>query len=163
MPEIDLVDVTGKPPSSVDPPSYAVDCGLIEHDACLAKAAEIVAATPDKRVVSLTFTDVRVVHGEVQRRRRGASADRRTASASPEPGYTLDCGPLGRDTCETKAAAIVAANLKRSPPRRVVSIVFETLCGSFTAIFDDGTGSGADIDCILLTPRRADRQASGAS
>jgi len=147
VPEIELVDVTGKPPSSVDPPSYAVDCGPLEHDACLAKAAEIAAATPDKRIVSLTFTD------ECGSYRANFSDDTGSGATVecvgvPGPGYTLDCGPLGRDTCETKAAEIVAANLGRSPPRRVVSIVFESLCGSFTAIYDDGTGSGADIDCI---------------
>ena len=61
------------------------------------------------------------------------------------PAYDLDCGPLGPDTCEQRAADIVAANL----PKRVVSIIFTDECGSFSALFDDGTGLGADADCIL--------------
>jgi hypothetical protein len=61
------------------------------------------------------------------------------------PAYDLDCGPLGPDTCEEKALAIVAANL----PKRVVSITFSDECGSYTVLFDDGTGMSASVDCIL--------------
>jgi hypothetical protein len=71
------------------------------------------------------------------------------AGAGPPPpvgrGYELDCGPLGPDTCETKAADIVAA----TPTQRVVSISFTDECGSCVATSEDGTGVSASIDCIL--------------
>lgn len=93
------------------------------------------------------------------------------------PAYDLDCGPLGPDTCEERAADVIAAN----PTKRVVSITFGDECGSYTALFDDGTGTGAYIDCIpqgdlrlerslelerlrtLIERRAAEGQASGAS
>jgi hypothetical protein len=65
------------------------------------------------------------------------------------PAYNLDCGPLGPDTCHQKAAAVIARNEKGSPTNRVVSIAFSDKCGSYTVLFDDGTGMSASIDCIL--------------
>jgi hypothetical protein len=63
---------------------------------------------------------------------------------SASPGYELDCGPLGPDTCETLAEGIVAANA----PKEVVSITFLDECGSSTTELADGTGTTASIDCI---------------
>jgi hypothetical protein len=73
------------------------------------------------------------------------------------PAYQLDCGPLGPDTCEQKAAAIVAANATGSPAKRLESITFTDECGSYTVLFDDGTGMTASIDCILGGERRMER------
>jgi hypothetical protein len=73
------------------------------------------------------------------------------ASVTPTPGardYNLDCGPIDRATCERKAEALVAANLKGSPGKRVESITFSDSCGSYTMILDDGTGTTASIDCV---------------
>jgi hypothetical protein len=110
--------------------------------------------------------------------------DLRDAADNPKgsPAYTLDCGPLGPDTCQQKAAGIIAANENGSAPNRVVSITFKDECGSYTVFFDDGSGTAASVDCIpsgeirlkrslalerlrtLVDDRRvADRQASGAS
>jgi hypothetical protein len=61
--------------------------------------------------------------------------------------YTLDCGPLGPDTCEQKAAAVVAANAT-GPPKRLESITFFDECGSYTVVFDDGSGMTAINDCV---------------
>ncbi|HEX6869351.1 MAG TPA: hypothetical protein VF119_11130 [Candidatus Limnocylindrales bacterium] len=55
VPEIDLVDGTGRP--QPPGPGYSIDCGPIEHDACLAKAAGIAAATPEKQLASIVLTD----------------------------------------------------------------------------------------------------------
>ena len=80
------------------------------------------------------------------------------ATATPTPSaraYELDCGTLRPDTCEQWAAAIVAATTTASPTKHVDSITFTDECGSYTLLYDDGTGAGADIDCIP--------QASGAS
>ncbi len=71
------------------------------------------------------------------------------APVATSPAYQLDCGPLGPDTCEQQAAALVAANVKASPTKRIVSITFTDECMSNTVIFDDGTGMTASIDCIL--------------
>lgn len=76
------------------------------------------------------------------------AADPVAPSTGP-PAYDLDCGPLGPDTCQKRASAIVAANEKASPSKRVVSIAFSDECGSYSVLFDDGTGLGADADCIL--------------
>jgi hypothetical protein len=66
------------------------------------------------------------------------------------PAYELDCGPLGPDTCETRAAQIVAKILKESPSRRVVAIRFSNdPCGSYNVDLDDGTGMGAIFDCFI--------------
>ena len=75
----------------------------------------------------------------------------RDAADNPKgsPAYNLDCGPLGPDTCHEKAAAVIAANEKGSPINHVVSIVFSDECGSYTVLFDDGTGMSASIDCVL--------------
>jgi len=66
-------------------------------------------------------------------------------ASSDAPGFELDCGPLGPDTCDAKAADIIAA----TPTKRVVSITFSGECGSYVVMFDDGTGNVASIDCIL--------------
>lgn len=71
--------------------------------------------------------------------------------------YALDCGPLGPDTCEQKAAAVVAANATGSPTKRLESITFTDECGSYTVLFDDGTGMTASIDCILGGELRLER------
>jgi hypothetical protein len=75
----------------------------------------------------------------------------RDAADNPKgsPAYNLDCGPLGPDTCQQKAAAIVAANEKGSPTKRVVSITFSDECGSYTVLFDDGSGMASSADCVL--------------
>jgi hypothetical protein len=74
-------------------------------------------------------------------------------AAGPPPSvdghYTLDCGPLGRATCQTKAAAVVAANETGSPNKRIASIAFSDECGSYTVLFDDGSGMSSSVDCVL--------------
>jgi hypothetical protein len=72
------------------------------------------------------------------------AADALTPTAT-SPTYDLECGPLGPDTCEERAAGVIAAN----PTKRVVSITFGDECGSYTALFDDGTGSAAYVDCFI--------------
>jgi hypothetical protein len=74
-----------------------------------------------------------------------------TATLPASPGsYTLDCGQLRPDTCETRAAAIVAENLARDPSKRVVSIVFSGgECGSYSVTFDDGTRAITMFDCFI--------------
>lgn len=72
-----------------------------------------------------------------------------TPSASTT-GYALDCGPLDPERCRTDAAALDRYHRDRG--KRLVSIVYTTPCASYSALFDDGTGIGADIDCILPSP-----------
>jgi hypothetical protein len=79
------------------------------------------------------------------------------APVATSPAYQLDCGPLGPDTCEQKAAAVVAANATGSPTKRLESITFTDECGSYTVLFDDGTGMTASIDCILGGELRRER------
>jgi hypothetical protein len=67
-------------------------------------------------------------------------------------GYELDCGPLGPDTCEIRAAEIIESIHERYPSKRVVSLYLAGGCGGYNAILDDGTGMGAAVDCFL-TPR----------
>lgn len=66
-------------------------------------------------------------------------------AATDGRGYTLDCGPLSPVRCQHEAAAVVAAN----PSKHLVSLTFFDECGSYNAIFDDGTGVGAQVDCFL--------------
>jgi hypothetical protein len=75
----------------------------------------------------------------------------RDAADNPKgsPAYDLDCGPLGPDSCHQKAAAVIAANEKGSQPNRVVSIAFSDECGSYTVLFDDGSGMSSSVDCVL--------------
>lgn len=68
---------------------------------------------------------------------------------SGSPAYDLDCGPLGPDTCHQKAAGVIAANATGSPAKRVASIAFIDECGSYTVLFDDGSGMTSSVDCIL--------------
>jgi hypothetical protein len=74
-------------------------------------------------------------------------------AAGPPPSvdghYALDCGPLGRGKCEQKAAAVVAANSPGSSTKRIASIAFSDECGSYTMLFDDGSGMAASVDCVL--------------
>ena len=71
------------------------------------------------------------------------------APVATSPAYELDCGPLGPDTCEQKAAAIVAANRDRIADQADrIDHVQRRQCGSYTVLFDDGTGVAANaIDC----------------
>ncbi len=62
--------------------------------------------------------------------------------------YAVDCGPLDEVECRDQAIATVAAGLSHHPGKRVLSIRFETECGTYTLDFTDGTGVGADIDCV---------------
>jgi Tol biopolymer transport system component len=62
--------------------------------------------------------------------------------------YAVDCGPLDEVECRDQAIATVAAGLSQHPGKRVLSIRFETECGTYTLDFTDGTGVGADIDCV---------------
>ena len=67
-----------------------------------------------------------------------------TARPSQGIGYQLDCGPLGPDTCQTKAAQVIAS----TPTQRVVSLAFSDECGSYRVTFDDGQWITGEIDCI---------------
>ncbi len=83
-----------------------------------------------------------------------------TAAATPPPPQgpenVIDCGPLEPDTCDAKAHDIVAAN----PGKPIRTIRFTDECGSYSATFDDGTGTGAIIECVL--PQVPSPQASAA-
>ena len=72
------------------------------------------------------------------------AADRPTGS----PAYDLDCGPLGPDACNQKAADVLAANEAGSPTTRVVSITFIDECGSYTVVLDSGSGMTSSVDCV---------------
>jgi hypothetical protein len=61
--------------------------------------------------------------------------------------YTLDCGSLAPDTCQEMADDIVTVNEQGSPGKRVISIMFFDDCGSYTVIFDDGSGITGNFDC----------------
>jgi hypothetical protein len=70
--------------------------------------------------------------------------------AAPTAGtrdYVLDCGSLGPDTCQDMANGIVADSEQGSPRKRVRSITFFDDCGSYTVIFDDGSGVTGNFDC----------------
>ena len=76
-------------------------------------------------------------------------ADAANPTSSP-PDYTVDCGPLGPDTCEQRARDIVLENQAQDPSKRVVSVTFSAdPCGSFTVTFDDGTSAETLIDCFV--------------
>jgi hypothetical protein len=67
-----------------------------------------------------------------------------------ERGYDLDCASIAPDTCEGRAAAIVADYLNASPPKRVIAVrLSDDLCGSFGVDFDDGTSASTIIDCFI--------------
>jgi hypothetical protein len=76
--------------------------------------------------------------------------DTSTPAATPSqgsqetPGYDLACGPLAPDTCQVKAASVIAA----TPTQRVVSLAFSDECGSYRVTFDDGQWITGVIDCI---------------
>jgi hypothetical protein len=61
--------------------------------------------------------------------------------------YVLDCGTLARDTCQDMANGIVVDSEQGSPGKRVRSITFFDDCGSYTVIFDDGSGVTGNFDC----------------
>ena len=75
----------------------------------------------------------------------------RDAADNPRgsPAYDLDCGPLGPDACNQKAADVLAANEAGSPTTRVVFITFIDECGSYTVVFDNGSGMTSSVDCVL--------------
>jgi hypothetical protein len=62
--------------------------------------------------------------------------------------YALHCGPLGPDTCEQRAAALVVASQESSPAKRLESIAFADECGSYTMFYADGSRSSLSINCI---------------
>ncbi len=73
--------------------------------------------------------------------------DRPSPAASPQgPGYELVCGPLDETDCAARAAAVVAIAERDHPGRELVSITFTSPLGSYDAVFDDGSGFGADVD-----------------
>lgn len=70
-----------------------------------------------------------------------------SASDPATPRYTVACGPLEPTRCREDAARAVKAN-ETHAGKRVMSIRFTTDCGSFFLRFEDGSGVGAQIDCI---------------
>jgi hypothetical protein len=70
-------------------------------------------------------------------------------TTQPEGGYVLDCGPLGPDTCATKAAEILDEQRLDVPSVQFESIVFTDSCGSYVARFDNGSGRSSVGDCPL--------------
>ena len=74
---------------------------------------------------------------------------RRSGQPEGSPAYDLDCGPLGPDACHQKAAGVIAANETGSPTKRVASIAFIDECGSYTVLFDDGSGMTSSVDCVI--------------
>ena len=78
---------------------------------------------------------------------------RATAEGTPaatERAYSLSCASISQDTCEQRAAGIVADYLNASPPKRVIAVrLSDDPCGSFTVDFDDGTSGGTIIDCFI--------------
>ncbi len=77
------------------------------------------------------------------------SIELRDAADNPKgsPAYDLDCGPLGPDDCHQKAAG--SSPRTRPRPSESSSIAFSDECGSYTVLFDDGTGMSASVDCVL--------------
>ena len=91
-------------------------------------------------------------NGEHRRRRRRASS------------YALDCGPLGPDTCQAKAARDRRRDSTRSA---IVSITFTDECGSYHGDLRRRDGVSADhrlhpgASAELTVRRRAPRRRSG--
>ena len=79
-----------------------------------------------------------------------------SAAVGSAAAFRLDCGPLERAPCEASAARMVERMRERHPTKTVVRIDYTTPCGSFDLQFDDGSGVGGDIDCILTTPSTTD-------
>jgi len=68
-----------------------------------------------------------------------------TPEPSASPGFTVDCGPLGPDTCSARVRDIIYLN----QGRRVASIEFtDDECGSYRVSFSDGPVTYTIIDCL---------------
>lgn len=58
----------------------------------------------------------------------------------------VECGPLEPTECEQRTRTIVAESLESVPTRRLVQLTFIDDKGSYSAEFDDGTGTMLIVD-----------------
>jgi hypothetical protein len=59
---------------------------------------------------------------------------------------TIECGPLDPTTCQQRAQQLVAEGQRGDPTRRIVRLTFTDDRGSYTAEYDDGTGTSLIVD-----------------
>jgi hypothetical protein len=157
-------EVSANSPSAAVPSHlpYELKCGPIERSDCERQAAAIVAAHANdgKTVVELAFTSACGSHTVVfdDGSMSGAFAVCVTPTGSIQPTqtstpkasalpYTLLCGPIDPDECGLRAAEIVERQAARG--KTVVAISFSGPCGSFEAVFDDGTMEAAIGECLI--------------
>jgi hypothetical protein len=81
-----------------------------------------------------------------------ATIDPTAAPVGSGTAYSLDCGALKPSPCEKAASELIETYARRYPNSSVVNITFMGQCGSFQMRFDDGSGVGGDIDCIVPSP-----------
>ena len=58
----------------------------------------------------------------------------------------VECGPLPPGDCEQRARVITAEGQRGDPTRRIVRITFTDERGSYSAEYDDGTGTRLVVD-----------------
>ena len=59
---------------------------------------------------------------------------------------TIDCGPLDPTTCQQRTQLVLAEGQRGDPTRRIVRLTFTDDRGSYTAEYDDGTGTSLIVD-----------------
>ena len=59
---------------------------------------------------------------------------------------TIECGTVDPATCQRLADAIVAGARAEDPNRRIVTLTITDERGSYSAEFDDGTGTMLIVD-----------------
>ena len=73
----------------------------------------------------------------------GAAAASAACSFLPP---TIDCGPLDPTSCQQRTQQILAEGQRGDPTRRIVRLTFTDDRGSYTAEYDDGTGTSLIVD-----------------
>jgi hypothetical protein len=59
---------------------------------------------------------------------------------------TIECGTVDAATCQRLADGIIAGTRADDPTRRIVKLTITDRRGSYSAEFDDGTGTSLIID-----------------
>ena len=59
---------------------------------------------------------------------------------------TIECGPVDPTTCQQRAQQLIAQGQREDPTRRIVRLTFTDDRGSYTAEYDDGTGTSLIVD-----------------
>jgi hypothetical protein len=59
---------------------------------------------------------------------------------------TVDCGPMDPGECRQRATQVVAEGERGDPTRRLVRLTFTDALGSYSAEYDDGTGTTLIVD-----------------